>query len=59
MKELEGVSIVGVKHTDRIVEVVEETLQGNTVRILGGKRARPGPGLHLPKVRRNKFIEIL
>lgn len=31
-KYLEGISIVGVQQIDRIVEVVEETLQGRIVR---------------------------
>ncbi|XP_030526002.1 threonylcarbamoyladenosine tRNA methylthiotransferase isoform X2 [Rhodamnia argentea] len=56
LKELEGVSIVGVQQIDRVVEVVEETLKGHEVRLLHRKRL---PTLDLPKVRRNKFIEIL
>ncbi|XP_016748501.2 threonylcarbamoyladenosine tRNA methylthiotransferase isoform X2 [Gossypium hirsutum] len=32
LKELEGVSIVGVQQIDRVVEVVEETLKGHEVR---------------------------
>ncbi|KAF8025521.1 hypothetical protein BT93_F2376 [Corymbia citriodora subsp. variegata] len=56
LKELEGVSIVGVQQIDRVVEVVEETLKGHEVRLLHRKRL---PTLDLPKVRKNKFIEIL
>ncbi|KAL7263534.1 hypothetical protein ACSBR1_001652 [Camellia fascicularis] len=56
LKELEGVSIVGVQQIDRVVEVVEETLKGHEVRILNRKTL---PALDLPKVRKNKFIEIL
>ncbi|KAL8125130.1 uncharacterized protein LOC141720112 isoform X1 [Apium graveolens] len=56
IKELEGVSIVGVQQIDRVVEVVEETLKGHEVRLLNRKTL---PALDLPKVRRNKFIEIL
>lgn len=56
IKELEGVSIVGVQQIDRVVEVVEETLKGHEVRLLHRKRL---PTLDLPKVRKNKFIEIL
>ncbi|MFH4982240.1 hypothetical protein AB6A40_008949 [Gnathostoma spinigerum] len=54
---LKGVSIIGVKQVDRIVEVVEETLKGNCVRLLS--RRRPGQKLSLPKMRRNKLIEVL
>ncbi|GBG77947.1 hypothetical protein CBR_g25878 [Chara braunii] len=55
-KELEGLSIVGVQQIHRIVEVVEETLKGNNVRLLVRKGL---PSLDLPKVRRNKYIEII
>lgn len=56
VKELEGVSIVGVQQIDRVVEVVEETLKGHEVRLLNRKTL---PALDLPKVRKNKFVEIL
>lgn len=56
LKELEGVSIVGVQQIDRVVEVVEETLKGHEVRLL---TRRTLPALDLPKVRKNKFVEIL
>ncbi|XP_071716055.1 uncharacterized protein [Rutidosis leptorrhynchoides] len=56
IKELEGVSIVGVQQIDRVVEVVEETLKGHEVRLLTRKTL---PALDLPKVRKNKFVEIL
>ncbi|XP_076756372.1 threonylcarbamoyladenosine tRNA methylthiotransferase [Xylocopa sonorina] len=60
---LQGLSIIGVQQIDRVVEVVEETLKGNTVRFLqqkkeGGKRIG-GASLSLPKVRRNPLIEII
>ncbi|VDL81915.1 unnamed protein product [Nippostrongylus brasiliensis] len=54
---LKDVSIVGVKQIDRIVEVVEETLKGNTVRLLS--RKRPDAGLSLPKMRKNALVEVL
>ncbi|EDQ86849.1 uncharacterized protein MONBRDRAFT_10557 [Monosiga brevicollis MX1] len=48
---------------DRVVEVVEETLQGRTVRLLGSKkvdgRKTGGTALDLPKIRRNPLIEII
>ncbi|KAJ9145950.1 hypothetical protein P3X46_028276 [Hevea brasiliensis] len=56
LKELEGVSIVGVQQMDRVVEVVEETLEGHKVRLLN---CRTLPALDLPKVRNKKFVEIL
>ncbi|KAJ6379458.1 hypothetical protein OIU76_016155 [Salix suchowensis] len=52
----DGVSIVGVQQIDRVVEVVEETLKGHEVRLLNRKTL---PALDLPKVRKNKFVEIL
>ncbi|KAJ7555477.1 hypothetical protein O6H91_05G040200 [Diphasiastrum complanatum] len=56
LKDLEGVSIVGVQQIDRVVEVVEETLKGHEVRLL---RRQTLPSLDLPKVRKNKFVEII
>lgn len=47
LKELEGVSIIGVQQIDRVVEVVEETLKGHEVRLLHRKKL---PALDLPKV---------
>ncbi|KAF7836442.1 threonylcarbamoyladenosine tRNA methylthiotransferase [Senna tora] len=47
LKELEGISIVGVQQIDRVVEVVEETLKGHEVRLLTRKTL---PALDLPKV---------
>ncbi|CAJ0963960.1 unnamed protein product, partial [Mesorhabditis belari] len=56
-KWLQGVSIVGVKQIDRITEIVEETVKGNTVRLLS--RRRPDAGLALPKMRKNELVEVL
>lgn len=47
LKELEGISIVGVQQIDRVVEIVEETLKGHEVRLLTRKTL---PALDLPKV---------
>ncbi|CAA2944470.1 threonylcarbamoyladenosine tRNA methylthiotransferase [Olea europaea subsp. europaea] len=52
LKDLEGLSIVGVRQIDRVVKVVEETLKGHEVRLLTRKTL---PALDLPKVRKNKF----
>jgi threonylcarbamoyladenosine tRNA methylthiotransferase CDKAL1 len=60
---VQGLSIIGVQQIDRVVEVVEETLKGNTVRLLGTKKEHGkkigGAPLLLPKVRRNPLIEII
>ena len=53
---LADLSLVGVQQIDRVVEVVQETLKGNTMRVLS-KKVRPS--LDLPKVRRNPLIEII
>ncbi|KAK8934430.1 hypothetical protein KSP39_PZI014568 [Platanthera zijinensis] len=46
LKELEGISIIGVQQIDRVVEVVEETLKGHEVQLLSRKTL---PSLDLPK----------
>lgn len=56
IKELEDVSVVGIQQIDRVVEVVEETLKGNSVKLLTKKSL---PALDLPKVRKNPLIEII
>ncbi|XP_026273504.1 threonylcarbamoyladenosine tRNA methylthiotransferase [Frankliniella occidentalis] len=60
---LQGLSVIGVQQIDRVVEVVEETLKGNSVRFLGQKKTGGkklgGASLELPKVRRNDLIEII
>ncbi|KAG7295893.1 hypothetical protein JYU34_020977 [Plutella xylostella] len=61
---LAGLSIVGVHQIDRIVEIVEETLKGHTVRLFGQKKTNDGKkaggaSLQLPKVRKNPLIEII
>lgn len=59
-------SSIGVQQLDRVVEVVEETLQGNTVQFFNdrkdpkfGRRKAGGTPLNMPKVRRNPLIEII
>lgn len=60
---IQGCSVIGVQQIDRIVEVVEQTLNGNSVRLFGKKkkdnRKYGGAKLNLPKVRRNPLIEII
>jgi threonylcarbamoyladenosine tRNA methylthiotransferase CDKAL1 len=56
LKGLEDVSMVGIQQVDRVVEVVEETLKGHTVRLLAKNRL---PELDLPKIRKNPMVEII
>ena len=59
----QGLSLIGVQQIDRVVEVVEETLKGHTVRLFGQKkrdgRKTGGADLSLPKVRKNPLVEII
>jgi threonylcarbamoyladenosine tRNA methylthiotransferase CDKAL1 len=55
-KAWEDVSVLGVQQIDRVGEVVEETLRGNVARLLGTKSL---VSLDLPKVRKNRFVEII
>jgi len=48
--------MVGISQIDRVVEAVEQTVQGNTVRMLAKKEL---PRLDLPKVRKNPLVEII
>lgn len=41
---------------DRVVEVVERTLQGEAVKLLSKKAL---PSLDLPKIRKNPLVEII
>mmetsp|Transcript_2871 Transcript_2871/g.6924 ORF Transcript_2871/g.6924 Transcript_2871/m.6924 type:complete len:564 (-) Transcript_2871:56-1747(-) len=54
---LDGVSVLDVSQIDRIVEVAEEALKGNTVQLLTKRKVLPT--LDLPKVRRNSCVEII
>lgn len=60
---IKGISVIGVQQIDRVVEVVEETLKGHTVRLLGQKKVAGkksgGAPLDLPKIRKNPLIEII
>ena len=56
IKGLEDVSVIGVTQIDRVVEVVEESLKGHNVKLLAKKEL---PILDLPKIRKNKLIEII
>lgn len=54
--ELQGLSLLGVTQIDRVVEAVEQALQGHTVVMLEKKAL---PKLDLPKVRKNRHVEII
>mmetsp|Transcript_73495 Transcript_73495/g.172385 ORF Transcript_73495/g.172385 Transcript_73495/m.172385 type:complete len:467 (-) Transcript_73495:8-1408(-) len=54
---LTGVSLLDVTQLDRIVEVVEETVKGNTVQLLDKRGDLPS--LSLPKVRKHRLAEII
>jgi len=49
-------SIIGTNQITNVVHVVEETFAGNTVQLL---KKEHNPRLNIPKVRKNKVIEIL
>ena len=55
--------MIGVQQIDRVVEVVEETLKGNSVKMFSSKREQGrkvgGAKLDLPKIRRNPLVEII
>ena len=58
-----GLSMIGVQQIDRVVEVVEEALKGNSVKMFSTKKAEGkklgGAALDLPKIRRNPLVEII
>lgn len=63
------VSALGVQQIDRVLEVLEETLKGNSVSLFGARRTlEPSSGrrrkaggapLAMPKIRKNPLIEIV
>ncbi|KEG15604.1 tRNA modification enzyme [Trypanosoma grayi] len=64
----DDVSVIGVRSIDRVGHVIHEALQGNCVRLIGvheqqeqeqEQKTHELPPLDLPKVRRNRFIEII
>ncbi|GAB67336.1 tRNA modifying enzyme, partial [Plasmodium cynomolgi strain B] len=57
MEIFENVSLVGVSNIDKIVDVVENVINGYNVRYL--KQGKKMTSLNLPKIRKNKYIEII
>eukprot|EP00442_Polarella_glacialis_P053509 CAMPEP_0115107856 /NCGR_PEP_ID=MMETSP0227-20121206/37581_1 /TAXON_ID=89957 /ORGANISM="Polarella glacialis, Strain CCMP 1383" /LENGTH=569 /DNA_ID=CAMNT_0002505887 /DNA_START=49 /DNA_END=1758 /DNA_ORIENTATION=+ len=57
VKSMEGVSMLGVTQLDRVVEIMEEALKGHSVSLLAHRKSLPS--LDLPKVRKNKHVEII
>jgi len=55
-KELKNYSIIGTTQLKKIDYVVEETLNGNIVQLL---KIEKDERLNLPKIRKNKIIEIV
>lgn len=53
---LKNLSTIGTHQIDRVVEVVEQTLEGNVIQMFD---TRNTPSLILPKVRKNNKVEIL
>lgn len=56
LKGLEDVSVLGITQIDRVVEVVEQALNGYKVKLLAKKEL---PMLDLPKIRKNPLVEII
>lgn len=56
-------SLIQVQQIDRVVEVVEQTLQGRSVQLFGKRknngRKVGGASLDLPKIRKNPLVEII
>ncbi|MDP3990448.1 MAG: tRNA (N(6)-L-threonylcarbamoyladenosine(37)-C(2))-methylthiotransferase [archaeon] len=55
-KRLQKYSLIGSKQIHQIVEVVEETINNNTVQFL---EISEMPPLNLPKIRKNYLVEII
>jgi threonylcarbamoyladenosine tRNA methylthiotransferase CDKAL1 len=56
LSEFEDCSLVGVYQINNISKIVEETMNGNIIRILAPENK---PKINLPKVRKNEYIEIV
>ena len=54
--QIQDCSVIGLKTIDRVVEVVSETLKGHRVRLNANNKKLPT--LALPKIRKNKFVEM-
>ena len=52
-----------MQQIDRVVEVVEQTLQGRSVQLYGQRKKNGhkvgGAPLDLPKIRKNPLVEII
>jgi len=54
--KFKGFSVIGTNQLNHVVEVVEETLNGNTVQLL---KKESNERLNVPKVRKNSIVEIV
>ena len=55
-KTLAGLSVIGVQQLESVVDIVERTLVGQSVRATDKSHV---PSLALPKLRKNRLIEII
>jgi len=53
---LKEYSILGTSQIDKIIDVIDETLQDNQVTLIAKEK---NPRLNLPRIRKNKHIEII
>ena len=56
LNKFKGYSVVGTNQINKIVEVVDETIKGNTIQLL---KKETNPRLNIPKIRKNNIIEIV
>ena len=56
IERLSNYSLLGTSQLDKIVHIVQETIEGNIVRLLEKDKLRR---LALPKIRKNKIIDII
>ncbi|CRH00916.1 radical SAM protein, putative [Plasmodium relictum] len=57
MQIFENISLVGVNNIDKIIDVVENVINGYNVKYL--RMNKKMTSLNLPKIRKNKYIEII
>jgi threonylcarbamoyladenosine tRNA methylthiotransferase CDKAL1 len=55
-EELKDFSLIGTTQVNNIVSVVEETINGNIVKLIAFEK---NPRLNLPKISKNKIVEIV
>jgi len=58
-KKYKDYSIIGIPELERVGEAIEETLRGNIIKFVKRKVESGENSLLLPKIRKNKLIEII